>query len=1040
MRQTPFSTGVLEIVAVTAALLVVPWRLVAAPLQAVSLPARTSITAAGNSLNPVLSADGRKVTFVSLANNLVTNDDLGLWLDVFVRDLGNGTTVLVSVNTNGLGGGDDNSSAPTISSNGQYVAFESAASNLVECDTNGLSDVFVRDLASGITRLVSVSADDTPSANGPSGAPLISGDGRWVFFESTASNLIEMDFNGAQDIFARDLLAQTTLLVSADATAAGTNAGAAHSAAITPDGRVVAFVKSATNVVNAEFLLSYGEVYVRDLQLGTTTWASAEVANFFGTSSAYSCFGPALSEDGRFVVFEAASAGGGPVLLFRHDRQVGRTEPIDTGGVTQRWAQVSADGRFVAYDAAGGVYVWDGQAGSNLLVCANSAGDSARGCTLAALATASTRVAFVLTSNNVAAIYASDWTSGSNWLVSVSTNGLPASASDVAAPVISADGRLVLFESIDSTLVLDDWNRAYDIFLRDLDAGRSELVSQRHPGRPNLMPSGISSAPPFSLSADGRVASVLSFDSNLSVFDTNGYPDAFVRDLSGDAEYFLGHSTNGTRDPVLNGDGRFVVYSTSATFYFNFFPTGRELVYRRDLVTGEEDLVTDRGYRATYMLLSSPPVALSSDGKLVAFQSTAAANEIAPGPYGEGNSLGADVFVRNISAGTNQLISINARGTASGNGPSTEPMFSPDDRWLLFRSAANDLSSSSGAGLFARDLMANTTVQVNANFASAGYRPVLAVSADSHFVASVTLGKTIEIFDLLARTSTQVCTSCRNPSLSAEGRWFACEEDVVPVSGGLPRKQIMVRDRLSGTTNLVSHSFSSLSGGNGDSTMPSLSQDGRYVVFSSRASDLVSGDNNGAADVFVHDQFRQITYLVSLNRAGTASGNGPSLMPTLAADGRTVLFQSFASDLVEGDFNDTGDVFVLRLGGPDRDGDGMDDDWELAYFTTLARDGSGDFDGDGTSDLAEFRAGTDPTNVGSVLQVLTLSGSSGGTTKVLWSAIPGRAYRVQFTDSVAEPQWKDAAELVTAGGTTATWLDRSAVTAGQRFYRVVLAP
>src|SRR6266542_1704216 len=318
MRQTPFSAGVLEIVAVTAALWVGPWRLVAAPLQAVSLPARTSITAAGNSLNPVLSADGRKVTFVSLANNLVTNDDLGLWLDVFVRDLGNGTTVLVSVNTNGLGGGDDNSSAPTISSNGQYVAFE-----------------------------------------------------------STASNLIEMDFNGAQDIFARDLLAQTTLLVSADATAAGTNAGAAHSAAITPDGRGLAVVKSATNVVNAEFLLSYGEVYVRDLQLGTTTWASAEVANFFGTSSAYSCFGPALSEDGRFVVFEAASAGGGPVLLFRHDRQVGRTEPIDTGGVTQRWAQVSADGRFVAYDAAGGVYVWDGQAGSNLLVCANSAGDSA---------------------------------------------------------------------------------------------------------------------------------------------------------------------------------------------------------------------------------------------------------------------------------------------------------------------------------------------------------------------------------------------------------------------------------------------------------------------------------------------------------------------------------------------------------------------------------------------------------------------------------------------------------------------------------------
>src|SRR6185503_15204419 len=110
---------------------------------------------------------------------------------------------------------------------------------------------------------------------------------------------------------------------------------------------------------------------------------------------------------------------------------------------------------------------------------------------------------------------------------------------------------------------------------------------------------------------------------------------------------------------------------------------------------------------------------------------------------------------------------------------------------------------------------------------------------------------------------------------------------------------------------------------------------------------------------------------LSRNFTGTATGNHLSSNPVLSADGRVVAFQSFASDLVPGDYNDTRDVFVVSLAGPDTDGDGLDDDWEMAYFSTLTRDGSGDFDGDGASDAQEFRAGTDPTNTGSVFRVLT---------------------------------------------------------------------
>jgi Tol biopolymer transport system component len=113
---------------------------------------RVSRSASGNSLAPTLSASGRFVGFLSHANNLVTNDDLGLSFDVFVQDLKLGQTVLASVSPSGVGGGAGESASVVLSSNGLWVAFESLAGNLVAGDTNGQSDVFVRDLSLGVTR------------------------------------------------------------------------------------------------------------------------------------------------------------------------------------------------------------------------------------------------------------------------------------------------------------------------------------------------------------------------------------------------------------------------------------------------------------------------------------------------------------------------------------------------------------------------------------------------------------------------------------------------------------------------------------------------------------------------------------------------------------------------------------------------------------------------------------------------------------------------------------------------------------------------
>ena len=167
-----------------------------AATQVGSAPYRASATGAGNSHASAFSADGKHIAFVSHANNLVTNDDLAPHLDLFVRDLVTSNTVLVNVSTNGFGGGNDNVGLYSMSSNAQVIAFDTVASNLLPWDNNRVNDIYVRDLQFGGTTRVSWGLDG--DANGPSYNPLVSEDGRYVIFESLASNLVTNDFNGTK--------------------------------------------------------------------------------------------------------------------------------------------------------------------------------------------------------------------------------------------------------------------------------------------------------------------------------------------------------------------------------------------------------------------------------------------------------------------------------------------------------------------------------------------------------------------------------------------------------------------------------------------------------------------------------------------------------------------------------------------------------------------------------------------------------------------------------------------------------------------------
>ncbi|MDI6844046.1 MAG: Ig-like domain-containing protein [Anaerosomatales bacterium] len=156
----------------------------------------------GDSYDPCISADGRYVAFYSSASNLVAGDTNGKQ-DIFVRDLATGTTTRVSVSSSGEEGNGD-SYDPCISADGRYAAFHSYASNLVAGDTNGTVDIFVRDLATGTTTRANVSSS-RQEANGLSYHASISADGRYVAFYSAASNLVPGDTNWFYDVFVRDL-------------------------------------------------------------------------------------------------------------------------------------------------------------------------------------------------------------------------------------------------------------------------------------------------------------------------------------------------------------------------------------------------------------------------------------------------------------------------------------------------------------------------------------------------------------------------------------------------------------------------------------------------------------------------------------------------------------------------------------------------------------------------------------------------------------------------------------------------------------------
>ena len=374
---------------------------------------------------PGVSAHGRYTTFVTESPDLVPGDT-NMTADVFVRDRKAATTTRVSVGAGGRQANDASGEA-VISDHGRAVAFTSGATNLAGPDTNDTVDVFVRDLKAGRTLLASVGVNGR-AGNGPSFLPDLSANGRYVAFQSVASNLVPGDTNGVEDAFVRDLRTGRTERVSVLGKDQGLVAAGVEPN-LSANGRFVLFQAVHSDEDSSLFIRDRARDTTREVRIGR------------GPGIIMSSW--TISGNGRYVAFTTdaslvAEDTNGVFDAYRHDLATGATERVSVGSAGQQGnsysetVDLSRNGRIVAFSSLA----------SNLVP-----GDT----------------------NGVVDVFRRDLRTGTTRRVSVGTDGQQGNGDSTFSQdlAISADGRHVAFGSFASNLVPNDRNDLPDVFVSD---------------------------------------------------------------------------------------------------------------------------------------------------------------------------------------------------------------------------------------------------------------------------------------------------------------------------------------------------------------------------------------------------------------------------------------------------------------------------------------------------------------------------------------------------------------------------------------------
>jgi Tol biopolymer transport system component len=419
------------------------------------------------------------------------------------------STTRVSVGTGSVQG-DDDSGRTSLSTNGRYVAFASEASNLVAGDTNGQVDVFVHDRLLGMTERISVSSAELAANNFSGYDAFISPNGRFVLFTSWANNLVPNDTNEAADVFVRDRIAGTTRRANLKPNGGQTSRFYdSFGTAISPDGRYVVFNSDASNLVPHDHpTLWADDVFVRDRRRGTIERVNVSSDGALGYSVGYSA---SISANGRFVMFSSDSndlvpgdtntqivcqgdgdcfpEGAPDVFVRDRARRTTRRVSVSSSEVQARGesygSSMSANGRFVVFESEApnlvprdtrrwDVFVRDRLRGTTRLVSLSSSGAHGNRASVAGSISADGRfIAFssgatnLVTgdSNGRADVFLRDRTGRTTRRLSMAADGSQGNASSDWAS-LSPDARFVAFVSDATNLVADDTNGFFDVFLR----------------------------------------------------------------------------------------------------------------------------------------------------------------------------------------------------------------------------------------------------------------------------------------------------------------------------------------------------------------------------------------------------------------------------------------------------------------------------------------------------------------------------------------------------------------------------------------------
>ena len=386
-----------------------------------------------SSFTPSISSDtsGRYVAFSSSATNFTSSDNNNA-TDIFLRDTLLGTTTLVSHALAG-GVGSSTSNFPRISGDGAFVVFQSSANNLVSSDDNGFADIFLYDRVMNTNQLISNGiADD---AGGSAANPAISNDGLFVVFDSSSLNLVASDTNGFTDIFLYDVTGDSITLISR-ASGGGNSDGSSTNPAISGDGRFIVFQSSAENLNGGDNGLI--DIFLHDTTTNTTQLITKDTG---GSLSNGTSTNPVISIDGKIIAFQstatdlAAGDQDSGTDVFVYNTVSAMIEPISqssTGnrgnGVSQT-PSLSTDGRFVAFESA------------------------------------ATNLAGVTDSNDVTDIFVRDRIAGTTVRASVSESGIQPNNSS-ASPALNGNAHFLAFAS-DATNLIADSNESMDIFVID---------------------------------------------------------------------------------------------------------------------------------------------------------------------------------------------------------------------------------------------------------------------------------------------------------------------------------------------------------------------------------------------------------------------------------------------------------------------------------------------------------------------------------------------------------------------------------------------